>query len=146
METHTQDMFVFTNGDNTIQQLIMEFFMTTIKPKRGSSYFLELNNDSHTLYSFFICLSSKSDEDGEYKVLRSDFYPTVKEALQSPLSELSMYDFEDHNIFKVIEWNSKIVKSLSLSSMGQLNYVNTKSTQAISVEDGNLPNSLEDVI
>jgi hypothetical protein len=120
--------------------------MTTIKPKKGSSYFLELNNSNHTLYSFFICLSSKSDEDGEYKVLRSEFFPTVKEALQSPLIELSMYDFEDHNIFKVIEWNSKIVKTLSLSSMGQLNYVNTKPTQGISVEEDNVPSSLEDVI
>lgn len=120
--------------------------MSAIKPKKGSSYFLELKNDSHTLYSFLVCLSSKADEDGEYKVLRSDFYPTVKEALQSPLSELSMYDFEEHNVFKVFEWDSNTVKSLSLSSMGQLNYVNAKQPQAISVEEDDLQKNLEEII
>jgi len=92
------------------------------KPKKGSSYFLRYTDSKQSLFSFVICLSAKSDEDGEYKVLRSDFYPTIRDALQSPLNEVCLFDFEEQDVIKVLEWDSSLVKSLSLSRMGMNQY------------------------
>lgn len=94
----------------------------SIKPKKGSSYFLRYTTPKQNLFSLVICLSSKSDEDGEYKILRSDFYPTIKESLQSPLNEICMFDFEEQDVIKVVEWDSDLVKSLSLSRLGNSQY------------------------
>jgi hypothetical protein len=117
---------------------MMEIDMS-IKPKKGSSYFLRYADTKQSLFSFVICLSSKSDEDGEYKVLRSDFYPTIKDALSAPLNEVCMFDFEEQDLIKVLEWSSSLVKSLSLSRMGMAQY-RTQARLEVDDEEREEPN------
>lgn len=85
--------------------------MSNFKPKRGSSFFLKSSPRSQ--FAFGICLSSKSDEDDEYKIIRTDFASTPSEALKLPLAHTDMFDFEDTDLYSVVEWDSAIVKSLS---------------------------------
>ena len=85
--------------------------MSNFRPKRGSSFFLKSMPRSQ--YAFGICLSSKSDEDDEYKIIRSDFADTPSEALKLPLLHTDMFDFEDTDLYSVVEWDKGIVKSLS---------------------------------
>ena len=81
------------------------------KPKRGSSFFLKSMPRSQ--YAFGICLSSRSDEDDEYKIIRSDFAETPAEALKLALVHTDLFDFQDTDLYSVIEWDKDIVKSLS---------------------------------
>ena len=81
------------------------------KPKRGSSFFLKSMPRSQ--YAFGICLSSRSDEDDEYKSIRSDFAETPAEALKLALVHTDLFDFQDTDLYSVIEWDKDIVKSLS---------------------------------
>lgn len=85
--------------------------MNNFKPKRGSSFFLK--SMPRNQYAFGICLSSRSDEDDEYKIIRTDFADTPAEALKLALSHTDMFDFEDTDLYSVIEWDKDIVKSLS---------------------------------
>ena len=64
-------------------------------------------------YAFGICLSSKSDEDDEYKIIRSDFADNPSDALKLPLLHTDMFDFQDTELYAVVEWDKDIVKSLS---------------------------------
>ena len=81
------------------------------KPKRGSSFFLKSMPRSQ--YAFGICLSSRSDEDDEYKIIRSDFAEPPAEALKLALVHTDLFDFQDTDLYSVIEWDKDIVKSLS---------------------------------
>ena len=81
------------------------------RPKRGSSFFLKSMPRSQ--YAFGICLSSKSDEDDEYKIIRTDFADSPSEALKIALVHTDMFDFQDTDLYGVIEWDKTIVKSLS---------------------------------
>ncbi len=81
------------------------------RPKRGSSFFLKSTPRSQ--YAFGICLSSKSDEDDEYKIIRTDFADSPAEALKMELVHTDMFDFEDTDLYNVVEWDKSIVKSLS---------------------------------
>ena len=85
--------------------------MSNFKPKRGSSFFLKSTPRSQ--YAFGICLSSKSDEDDEYKIIRTDFADSPAEALKMALVHTDMFDFEDTDLYSVVEWDKSIVKSLS---------------------------------
>ena len=85
--------------------------MSNFRPKRGSSFFLKSMPRSQ--YAFGICLSSKSDEDDEYKIIRSNFADSPSEALKLPLLHTDMFDFEDTDLYVVVEWDKDIVKSLS---------------------------------
>jgi len=85
--------------------------MNNFKPKRGSSFFLK--SMPRNQYAFGICLSSKSDEDDEYKIIRTDFAGTPSDALKLPLVHTDMFDFQDTDLYSVIEWDKDIVKSLS---------------------------------
>lgn len=85
--------------------------MSSFKPKRGSSFFLKSSPRSQ--YAFGICLSSRSDEDDEYKIIRTDFADTPAEALKLALVHTDMFDFEDTELYSVVEWDKDIVKSLS---------------------------------
>ncbi len=82
-----------------------------MKPKRGSSFFLK--STPRNQFAFGICLSSRSDEDEEYKIIRSSFAESPSEALKQPLTNTDMFDFIDTELYKVIEWDKDIVKSLS---------------------------------
>jgi hypothetical protein len=64
-------------------------------------------------YAFGICLSSKSDEDDEYKIIRTDFADNPSEALKLALVHTDMFDFQDTDLYGVVEWDKTIVKSLS---------------------------------
>lgn len=81
------------------------------RPKRGSSFFLK--SAPRSQYAFGICLSSKSDEDDEYKIIRTDFSDSPAEALKMELVHTDMFDFEDTDLYNVVEWDKSIVKSLS---------------------------------
>jgi len=81
------------------------------RPKRGSSFFLKSMPRSQ--YAFGICLSSKSDEDDEYKIIRTDFADNPSEALKLALVHTDMFDFQDTDLYGVVEWDKTIVKSLS---------------------------------
>lgn len=81
------------------------------RPKRGSSFFLK--STPRSKYAFGICLSSKSDEDDEYKILRSEFADTPSEALKLELVHTDMFDFQNTDLYSVVEWDKDIVKSLS---------------------------------
>ena len=81
------------------------------RPKRGSSFFLKSMPRSQ--YAFGICLSSKSDEDDEYKIIRTDFADNPSEALKLALAHTDMFDFQDTDLYGVVEWDKTIVKSLS---------------------------------
>ena len=85
--------------------------MNNFKPKRGSSFFLK--SMPRNQYAFGICLSSRSDEDDEYKIIRSDFADTPSDALKLALVHTDMFDFQDTELYSVIEWDKDIVKSLS---------------------------------
>jgi len=85
--------------------------MNNFRPKRGSSFFLKSMPRSQ--YAFGICLSSKSDEDDEYKIIRSDFADNPSDALKLPLLHTDMFDFQDTELYAVVEWDKDIVKSLS---------------------------------
>ena len=85
--------------------------MSNFRPKRGSSFFLKSTPRSQ--YAFGICLSSKSDEDDEYKIIRTDFADSPAEALKMELVHTDMFDFEDTDLYNVVEWDKSIVKSLS---------------------------------
>jgi hypothetical protein len=85
--------------------------MNNFRPKRGSSFFLKSMPRSQ--YAFGICLSSKSDEDDEYKIIRSDFADSPSEALKLPLLHTDLFDFQDTELYSVVEWDKDIVKSLS---------------------------------
>lgn len=85
--------------------------MSSFKPKRGSSFFLKSSPRSQ--YAFGICLSSRSDEDDEYKIIRTDFADTPAAALKLALVHTDMFDFEDTELYSVVEWDKDIVKSLS---------------------------------
>jgi hypothetical protein len=85
--------------------------MNNFKPKRGSSFFLK--SMPRNQYAFGICLSSKSDEDDEYKIIRSDFAETPSDALKLALVHTDMFDFQDTDLYSVVEWDKDIVKSLS---------------------------------
>ena len=81
------------------------------RPKRGSSFFLKSMPRSQ--YAFGICLSSKSDEDDEYKIIRTDFADNPSEALKLALVHTDMFDVQDTDLYDVVEWDKTIVKSLS---------------------------------
>lgn len=83
----------------------------TIKPKRGTSFFLK--SVTKNTYAFGICLSSKSDEDDEYKIIRTEFSKSPTEALKMPLVHTDMFDFHDTELYEVVEWSKQIVKALS---------------------------------
>ena len=85
--------------------------MNNFKPKRGSSFFLK--SMPRNQYAFGICLSSRSDEDDEYKIIRSDFADTPSDALKLALVHTDMFDFQDTDLYSVVEWDKDIVKSLS---------------------------------
>ena len=85
--------------------------MNNFKPKRGSSFFLK--SMPRNQYAFGICLSSRSDEDDEYKIIRSDFADTPSESLKLALVHTDMFDFQDTDLYSVVEWDKDIVKSLS---------------------------------
>lgn len=85
--------------------------MSNFRPKRGSSFFLK--SMPRSMYAFGICLSSKSDEDDEYKIIRTDFAETPSDALKMALVHTDMFDFEDTDLYSVVEWDKTIVKSLS---------------------------------
>tara|TARA_B000000609_G_C24064845_1_gene288763 strand:- start:249 stop:632 length:384 start_codon:yes stop_codon:yes gene_type:complete len=85
--------------------------MNNFKPKRGSSFFLK--SMPRNQYAFGICLSSRSDEDDEYKIIRTDFADTPSDALKLALVHTDMFDFEDTDLYSVVEWDKDIVKSLS---------------------------------
>jgi len=85
--------------------------MNNFKPKRGSSFFLKSMPRSQ--YAFGICLSSKSDEDDEYKIIRTDFAETPPDALKLALVHTDLFDFQDTDLYSVVEWDKDIVKSLS---------------------------------
>lgn len=85
--------------------------MNNFKPKRGSSFFIK--SMPRSMYAFGICLSSKSDEDDEYKIIRTDFAETPSDALKLAIVHTDMFDFEDTELYTVIEWDKDIVKSLS---------------------------------
>jgi hypothetical protein len=85
--------------------------MNNFKPKRGSSFFLK--SMPRNQYAFGICLSSKSDEDDEYKIIRTDFAENPSDALKLALTHTDMFDFEDTDLYSVVEWDKDIVKSLS---------------------------------
>ena len=85
--------------------------MNNFKPKRGSSFFLKSMPRSQ--YAFGICLSSKSDEDDEYKIIRTDFAETPHDALKLALVHTDLFDFQDTDLYSVVEWDKDIVKSLS---------------------------------
>lgn len=85
--------------------------MNNFKPKRGSSFFLK--SMPRSMYAFGICLSSKSDEDDEYKIIRTDFTETPSDALKLALIHTDMFDFQDTELYSVVEWDKDIVKSLS---------------------------------
>ena len=85
--------------------------MNNFKPKRGSSFFLKSMPRSQ--YAFGICLSSRSDEDDEYKIIRTDFADTPSDALKLALVHTDMFDFQDTDLYSVIEWDKDIVKSHS---------------------------------
>lgn len=82
----------------------------SFRPRRGSSFFLRSNKST---YAFGIVLSSKSDEDDEYKILRTEFSESPASALKCPLTHTDMFDFEDSDFYSVLEWDKEIVKSLS---------------------------------
>ena len=81
------------------------------RPKRGSSFFLKSMPRSQ--YAFGICLSSKSDEDDEYKIIRTEFAENPSEALKLALVHTDLFDFQDTELYSVVEWDKDIVKSLS---------------------------------
>ena len=81
------------------------------KPKRGVSFFLR--SATRNTYAFGIVLSSRSDEDDEYKILRTDFADSPALALKLPLAHTDMFDFEDSEFYSVQEWDKGIIKSLS---------------------------------
>jgi hypothetical protein len=81
------------------------------KPKRGSSFFLKSMPRSQ--YAFGICLSSKSDEDDEYKIIRTDFANSPSEALKLALWHTDLFDFQDTDLYAIVEWDKDIVQSLS---------------------------------
>ena len=85
--------------------------MNNFKPKRGSSFFLK--SMPRNQYAFGICLSSRSGEDDEYKIIRSDFADTPSDALKLALVHTDMFDFQDTDLYSVVEWDKDIVKSLS---------------------------------
>ena len=91
--------------------------MSTFKPKRGSSFFFKTTTNNQEMFAFGIVLSSRSDEDDEYKVVRTDFTETPRQSLQLPLEYTGMFDFEDSETYEVIEWNKDIVKSLSRKNL-----------------------------
>jgi len=82
-----------------------------MKPRRGLSFFLNTANKDQ--FSFGIVLSAKSDDEGEYKILRTEFAPSKVEALKLPLTKTDMFDFEDTEYYNVEEWDSETIRSLS---------------------------------
>ena len=94
--------------------------MSNFKPKRGSSFFLKRNSSNQNqevLYAFGIVLSSRSDEDDEYKVVRTDFSKSPRQSLLLPLEHTDNFDFENTELYEVVEWNKDIVKSLSRKNL-----------------------------
>lgn len=83
----------------------------SFKPKRGASFFLR--SSTKNTYAFGIVLSSRSDEDDQYKIIRTDFSENPASALKTPLVHTDMFDFEDSEFYEVLEWDKEIVKSLS---------------------------------
>lgn len=107
------------------------------RPKRGSSFFLKSMPRSQ--YAFGICLSSKSDEDDEYKIIRSDFAETPSDALKLALVHTDMFDFQDTELYSVIEWDKDIVKSLSRKQLFgksiEVRLLTVQGDQSVTVQD-----------
>jgi len=80
-----------------------------MKVKKGSSFFLKV----HNLYCFCINLSNKSDEDGEYKIVRTRFCPFKNETLKEPLSHVEFFDFKETEDIAIEDWDSNSIKSLT---------------------------------
>jgi hypothetical protein len=80
-----------------------------MKPKKGNSFFLKVNGQ----FSFCIALTNKSDEDGEYKIVRTAFTEKKSDSLNLPLSEVVFFDFNEDESIQIEEWDSQSVKSLT---------------------------------
>lgn len=80
-----------------------------MKVKKGSSFFLKVRN----LYCFCINLSNKSDEDGEYKIVRTRFCEFKNETLKQPLSHVEFFDFKETEEISIEDWDSNSIKSLT---------------------------------
>jgi len=80
-----------------------------MKVKKGSSFFLKVKN----LYCFCINLSNKSDEDGEYKIVRTSFCVLKNETLKQPLSHVEFFDFKENEDISIEDWDSDSIKSLT---------------------------------
>jgi len=92
-----------------------------MKPRKGLSFFLKTTSEANleTLVAFCIVLNSKSDEDGEYKIVRTPFAFSKKEALDLPLSEIAFlhFDEEGEDDFIIEEWDSEAVRLLTKKSL-----------------------------
>jgi len=82
-----------------------------LKPRKGMSFFLKVRNQ----YAFCIVLSAKSDEDGEYKIVRTPFHRYRDETLRLSLSEIAFYHFDEtlRDGSSVEEWDSNAVRSIT---------------------------------
>lgn len=80
-----------------------------MKPRKGISFFLRAGNQ----YAFCITLSSKPDEDGEYKIARTAFTDNKADAMNLPISEVAMFDFEDNQFVTAEEWDADAIRYLT---------------------------------
>jgi len=89
-----------------------------MKPRKGLSFFLKTETQPEQV-AFCVVLSAKSDEDGEYKIVRTHFTDNKGTALNLPLSEMGFYHFEEDVDDGLIaeEWDTEAVRSLTRKSI-----------------------------
>lgn len=89
-----------------------------MKPRKGLSFFMKTTQGKEQ-YAFCIVLSAKSDEDGEYKVLRTPFTDTKVKSISLPLDQMTFYHFEEgiDDGIEILEWDTDAVRSVSRKNL-----------------------------